>query len=122
MCFTVNVFLPSRKDLYYSTSLWWVIDAVYGRPIIRRNIFLLLKLPSSMANNDWNSSWTRYFDEVSKFLSDTERRYGVATANYCENVLDRLDCIYTCTNLHDSMDQERDDEDVISCRSTSSVY
>ena len=30
-------------------------------------------------------------------------------------------CIYTCTNQLDSMDQERDDEDVISCRSTSSV-
>ena len=49
-------------------------------------------------------TWTTYFNDISRFLEGAERQYGVANANFCEYVIERLElCIDTCTNLCDHM-------------------
>ena len=56
------------------------------------------------SNNESFGAWTRYFDDISRFLEGIERQYGITNANFCEYVLDRLEvCIATCSNLRDHM-------------------
>ena len=36
-------------------------------------------------------TWTTYFNDISRFLEGAERQYGVANANFCEYVIERLE-------------------------------
>lgn len=39
-------------------------------------------------------SWTVYFSQVSSFIADCERQYGICNQNYCEYAIERLSIIY----------------------------
>lgn len=36
-------------------------------------------------------AWTTYFNDIGQFLEGDERQYGIANANFCEYVLERLE-------------------------------
>ena len=68
------------------------------------------------SNSGSFGTWTRYFDDISRFLDGAERQYGIANANFCEYVLERLEvCIDTCSSLRDHMvtGGASGDEDII---------
>ena len=45
-----------------------------------------------------------YFNRISRFLEGAERQHGIANANFCEYVQERLELLIgTCTNLCDHM-------------------
>ncbi len=54
------------------------------------------------------TSWTSYFERISRFLDAAQYQYGVADRNFCEYVLERLElCIATCTSMCEHMGNSR---------------
>ena len=39
-------------------------------------------------------AWTRYFNEISRYIEDAERQYGIANANFCEYIFKETWSLY----------------------------